>query len=191
MRAARHRTGNRRPLSRWCFISRPNDIELTDIYAFCGDIYDFIRRRVEFIRPTPSPISDSARIYVQVGIDSLIALRSARSDQRIPNDQIDSRTFRDPPADRARGNITSVEFILVQLPRRLGDLEHNLSSVGGSLLPVQEMAKLAAEEIARGDVVRNIAALTSGRTTMTDPGIRAPPLMWTIWQRGMPQSEGA
>ena len=55
-----------------------------------------------------------------------------------------------PPLKRW-GNIASVDYNESHLPRRLGSFTDQLSRVGGTLRPTQEMVNLISEDIARGE----------------------------------------
>ena len=55
-----------------------------------------------------------------------------------------------PPVKRGR-DIAAIEFNEVHLPRRLSSFAANLSTISGTLRPVQEMISAVSEEIARGE----------------------------------------
>ena len=55
-----------------------------------------------------------------------------------------------PPLKKGR-NIATVEFNEIHLPHRLKNFTVDLSSIAGTLRPVQEMVNAVSEEIARGE----------------------------------------
>ena len=126
------------------------------------EISEAIRDRAEFSKFDNRSVANTALILIRFGLDTFTELKTTRVDQRnhFIADAKKSYGFKSlkllhelfalfPPIKRGR-NIAAIEFNEVHLPRRLANFTANLSSLAGTLRPVQEMVNAVSEEIARG-----------------------------------------
>ena len=142
---------------------RPGPEEQALINSMCTDISDAIKERAEFQKFDIHSVANTARILVRFGIESFEEMRSTKADQRAHfiADAKKSYRFKSlklthelfalfPPIKRGR-NIASIEYNEVHLPKRLKNFSADLSSLGGTLRPTQEMVNVVSEAIARGE----------------------------------------
>ena len=141
----------------------PSRAERQSINRMCFAIAEGVKERAEFTRFCPDTVATTATILVRFGIETFEELRSTRADQRshFLADAKKSYRFKSmkmihelfatfPPLKKGR-NITAMDFNEIQITQRLKSLKLDLSSISGTLRPVQEMVNAISEEIARGE----------------------------------------